>query len=42
MRGGDDLRELGFIPRFVELLDIFNNLWTEDWTLSSPGGAAFF
>ena len=41
VRGGDDRREIGFIPRFVLLLDIhtYNDLWTGDGTLSSPGGA---
>ena len=39
MRGGDDLKELGFIPRFFQLLEIYNGLRNGDGTLSSPGGA---
>ena len=39
VRSGDDPRELGFIPRFVSLLEIQKYLWTGDGTLSSPGGA---
>ena len=39
VRGGDDLKELGFIPRFVQLLEIYNGLRNGDGTLSSPGGA---
>ena len=27
VRGGDDPRELIFIPRFVKHLDMYNDLW---------------
>ena len=36
--GGVDPRELGFLPPFVFFLDIWNEPWTGDGTLSSPGG----
>ena len=36
-RGGVDPRELGFLSPFVEFLDIWNEPWTGDGTLSSPG-----
>ena len=39
VRGGDDPRELGFIPRFVKRLDIYSDLWTGDGSLLSPVGA---
>ena len=37
--GGVDPRELGFLPPFVQFLDIWNDHWTGDGTLSSHGGA---
>ena len=39
MGGGVDPRELGFLPPLVYFLDIWNDPWTGDGTLSSPGGA---
>ena len=39
MRGGVGPRELGFLPPFVQILYIWNDRWTGDGTLSSPGGA---
>ena len=39
VRGGVDLRTLGFLPRLVEVLEIWNDLCTGDGTLSSRGGA---
>ena len=33
---GVDPRELGFIPLFVYFLDIWNDPWAGDGTLSSP------
>ena len=39
VRGGDDPRKVGFILRFVQLLERYNGLGTRDGTLSSPGGA---
>ena len=38
--GGDDPRGIGFIPRFVERLEVWNDLRTGDGTLSYLGGAS--
>ena len=35
VRAGVDPIELGFLPRFVEVLEMWNDLWTGDGTLSS-------
>ena len=38
--GGDvDRREHGVLPWFVYFLGVWNDPWTGDGTLSSPGGA---
>ena len=39
VRGGVGPKEVGFLPRFVLILEINNYLRTGDGTLSSPGGA---
>ena len=36
--GGVDPRVLDFVPPIVQCLDIWNDSWTGDGTLSSPGG----
>ena len=36
VRGGVDLRKLCFLPRSVEVLEIWNDLRTGDGALSSP------
>ena len=36
--GGDDRKEIGFIFRFVQLFDVYNDIWTGDGTLSSSDG----
>ena len=39
VRGGVDPRKLGFLPRLVEILEIWDDLWTGDGALSCQGGA---
>ena len=39
MGGGVDPRELGFLHAFVLFFHIWNDSWTEDMILLSPGGA---
>ena len=36
MRGNVDPRKLGFLRRLVKVLEVCNDLWTGDGTLSSP------
>ena len=36
VQGGVDPRNLGLLPRLMEALEMWNDLWAGDWTLYCP------
>ena len=36
VQGGVDPTKLGLLPRLMEVLEMWNDLWTGDWTLYPP------
>ena len=42
IRGGDDRKEICFVPPFVKPLDLYNDIWTGGRTLSCRAGSLIY